>query len=211
MTQDSGTRLFLVRIAVIAVWTGASGADRLTGRGGQAYRRGGHIWRRPVQVRPLRATEWRKPRVERSGEPGRQPDSHTLCRRARTWASSVEPLLWSRIYRNSSRNPFCSELRTRGVSTRMPEPYDANQENEETTGANTPPLAKLRGGRGRKASTARAPLIVVADRGTLKAYKVRQTNHGLSSRVMTEKNLAGLITSSPAYRPATHSGSGSLR
>ena len=82
----------------------------------------------------------------------------------------------------------------------MPEPYDANQENEETTGANTPPLAKLRGGRGRKASTARAPLIVVADRGTLKAYKVRQTNHGLSSRVMTEKNLAGLITSSRCPR-----------
>jgi hypothetical protein len=42
---------------------------------------------------------------------------------------------------NSSRNPFCSELRTTGVSTKMPEPYDANEENEETTGANTEPLA----------------------------------------------------------------------
>ena len=71
----------------------------------------------------------------------------------------------------------------------MPELYDANEENEETTGANTVPLAKLRGGRGRKANTARAPLIVIADRGTLKAYKVRQTNHGLSPRLMTEKNL----------------------
>jgi hypothetical protein len=61
--------------------------------------------------------------------------------------------------------------------------------------------------------TTTAPLIVVADRGALKAYEVRQTNRGLSPRLLAETNLKSAhehyrdkLTDQAGAFPATGSG-----